>query len=110
MKKPKIFLYILYLLFIGLSIAFILYTDRLFDELGIQKTLRFLKNWAVFGLALFLISILVENLSLRNRRKEISRLKKENEALKAKIYDLEEKDRKVDQSIKAFEGSLKPKD
>lgn len=86
-----------------------LYTDKLFDELGIQRTLNFFKNWAIFGLVLFLLELLVGSLSLHNRRKDINRLEKEIEALKAKIYDMEEKDRAVDQSIKAFEGSLKPK-
>lgn len=109
MKRSKIFLYVIYLLFIGLSFVFIFFTNRMFDEWGIQKTLNFLKYWAMFGLGLFLLEILVENIALGRRKNKISRLEKENESLKAKIYDLEEKDRAVDQSIKAFEGSLKPK-
>lgn len=109
MKKPRLFLYVVYLLFISLSFAFILFTDELFDEFGIQKTLNFLRGWSIFGLCLFLFSILAGNYMLRRSRKISEKLEKENEHLKAKIYDMEEKNREVDNSLKSFENSLNPK-
>lgn len=109
MKNPKTFFYLIYFLFIGISLVFIFFTDAIFEQIGIQKTLNFLKYWALFGLALFLVEILNSNLALKSKRKEISRLKKDNESLKARIYDIEEKDREVDQSLKSFGDSLKSK-
>lgn len=107
MKKPKAFLYVLYLLFIGISLVFIFFTEKIFDQVGIQKTLHFLQYWAIFGLALFLFEIIYSNMSLQNRKRENNKLRKENESLKATIYDLEAKDREVDQSMKSFGDSLK---
>lgn len=109
MKKPKAFLYIIYLLFIGLSLVFIFFTDSIFDQFGIQKTLNFLQYWAIFGIVLFLFEIIYSNMSLRNKRSENNRLRKENESLKARIYDIEAKDREVDESMKSFGNSLKTK-
>lgn len=109
MKKPKAFLYIIYLLFIGLSLVFIFFTDSIFDQFGIQKTLNFLQYWAIFGIVLFLFEIIYSNMSLQSRRSENNRLKKENESLKARIYDIEAKDREVDESMKSFGNSLKTK-
>lgn len=107
MKNSKSLLFIIYLLFIGISLIFIFFTDAIFDQIGIQKTLDFLKYWAVFGLILFLFQILISNFSLQNRRKEIDKLQKENNSLKAKIYDIENRDRDLDKSLKSFGNSLK---
>lgn len=109
MKKPKAFLYIIYLLFIGISLLFIFFTDAIFDQVGIQKTLDFLQYWAIFGLVLFLFEIIYSNMSLQNRKSENNRLRKENESLKARIYDIEARDREVDESMKSFGNSLKTK-
>lgn len=109
MKNPKSLLFIIYLLFIGISLIFIFFTDAIFDQIGIQKTLNFLKYWAIFGLILFFLEILISNFALKRRRKEIDKLQKENNSLKAKIYDMENSERDVDKSLKSFGNSLKPK-
>ena len=110
MIMTKKILYISYIIYIIVSFGFILFTDSLFDQVGIQNTIDFLKYWSAFGLFLFLIEIVSENVFLKKRQNEIKRLKKENETLKAKIYDIEEKDREIDSSINAFEKSLKSKE
>ncbi len=109
MKNPKALFYLVYFLFIGISLVFVFFTDAIFEQIGIQKTLNFLRYWAIFGLALFLLEILNSRLALKRKRKEIARLQKDNDSLKAKIYDMEEKDREVDQSLKSFGNSLKSK-
>ena len=109
MKNPKAFFYLIYFLFIGISLVFVFFTDAIFNQMGIQKTLNFLRYWAVFGLALFLIEILNSNLALKRKRKEIARLNNDNASLKAKIYDMDEREKEVDQSLKSFGSTLKSK-
>lgn len=109
MKNPKAIFYLIYSLFIGISLIFIFFTDAIFEQMGIQSTLNFLRYWAIFGLVLFAIEILNSNLALKSKRKQIGRLQKDNESLKAKIYDIEERDREVDKSLKSFGNSLKSK-
>ncbi len=109
MKNPKAFFYLVYFLFIGISLVFVFFTEAIFNQMGIQKTLNFLRYWAVFGLALFLIEILNSNLALKRKRKEIARLNNDNASLKAKIYDMDEREKEVDQSLKSFGSTLKSK-
>lgn len=109
MKNPKAFFYLIYFLFIGISLVFIFFTDAIFEQMGIQRTLNFLKYWAIFGIILFLVEILSSNLALKRKRKEIAKVQNDNASLKAKIYDMEEKEREVDQSLKSFGNSLKSK-
>src|SRR5690606_25023029 len=107
MKNPKAFFYLVYFLFIGISLVFVFFIEAIFNQMGIQKTLNFLRYWAVFGLALFLIEILNSNLALKRKRKEIARLNNDNASLKAKIYDMDEREKEVEQSLKSFGSTLK---
>ena len=108
MKSVKTFFYVICLLYIGASFVFIFFHDQIFDLFD-RSVLSFLKIWMVVGLALFLLEILWENLTLSSRKREANKLKKDIESLKAKIYDMEEKEREHDKALKSFENSLKPK-
>ncbi len=108
MKSAKTFFYVICLLYIATSFVFIFFHDRIFDLFD-RSTLNFLKIWAVVGLVIFLLEIIWESLTLSNRRREANKLRKEIESLKAKIYDMEEKEREDEKAMKSFESSLKPK-
>lgn len=109
MKSAKTVFYVICLLYIGASFIFIFFHDKIFDLFD-RRTLNFLKIWMIAGLVIFLLEIIWENLALSSRRREANRLKKEIETLKAKIYDMEEKERGNDKALKSFESSLKPKE
>lgn len=108
MKNAKTFFYIICLLYIAASFVFIFFHERIFDLFD-RSTLDFLKIWAVAGLVIFLLEIVWGNVTLSNRKREANKLKKDIESLKAKIYDMEEKERGNEKALKAFENSLKPK-
>lgn len=108
MKSVKTFFYVICLLYIATSFVFIFFHERVFDLFD-RSTLNFLKIWAVAGLVIFLLEIIWGSLTLGNRKREANKLKKDIESLKAKIYDMEEKDRENEKALKAFENSLKPK-
>lgn len=108
MKSVKTFFYVFCLLYIATSVAFAFFHESIFDLFD-RSTLNFLKIWAVCGLAIFLVEIFWGSLTLNSRKREANKLRKDIESLKAKIYDLEEKEREHEKALKSFENSLKPK-
>ena len=109
MKSAKTFFYIISLLYIATSFVFVFLHERILDLFD-QRVLNFLKIWIVVGLAFFLMEIIWEKLSLNSRRREANRLQKEIASLKAKMYDMEEKERENEKALKSFESSLKSKE
>lgn len=107
MKKFKIVIYTIFFLFLVASVLFALFTERMFDQFGMLKFLRFLEIWAWVGMGLFVLEWIVENLHVKRLKGKNSKLEREKETLKVRLFDLEEEKR--GKSLKNVDDSLKKK-
>jgi len=82
-----------------------LYLEKHVFEL--LKYLDYLGYGAILGLLLFLGYLLLNYLNIRGLKKEIATGEQDKTALKAKIYDQQEEEKRVDKSLKDFGDSLK---
>lgn len=105
MKKFKIAFYIICFLFLAISVLFALFTERMFDQFGMLKFLRFLEIWAWIGMGLFALEWIIENLNSKKLKNRIFKLEKEKEMLKVRLFDMEEEKRKSDQALKPRDPS-----
>jgi hypothetical protein len=64
----------------------------------------------IAALLLLLIHFLISYFSINARDRRIRRLEKEKNEIKAKFYDMQEEEEKIDKSMKSFGESLPKKD
>ncbi len=94
MKRSKFIFYIIFLAFHLFLFIFTLVVENNqndFDFLfGLQSKIPMFKYVALFGLVLFLTDFILANVSILRHKKEVHRLMEEQNALKAKMYDMQE--------------------
>ena len=99
MKKPKLIFYLIFGLFHLLTFLSTLYLDTQSENLGflfkIQKYIPMMKYWALLGLVLIIIDMVMASISQRTHNKSLEVLQKENNTLKAKMFDLQEAGRET---------------
>ena len=110
MKRFKTIFYILYFLFLVVSVFLIFYYDFIRVRFTTQSYVNFLQFWALLGLVIFLTEWIVENIHIKRLKGRISKLEKDNLNLKAKLFDQEEEKREIDRSIHSFDESIKKKE
>lgn len=109
MRKFKVVLYSIYFLFLVASLLFALFTEKMFDQFGMLKFLRFLETWAVIGMVLFALEWVIENLHIKRLKSRNIKLEKEKEALKVRLFDMEEEKREKNKSLKTSGDTLEKK-
>ncbi len=87
MKALKNFIYILYALFIVLSILLIFFDEAILGLFNVANDPEFWKGWLILALLLFILDIIVENIHLAARQREMARLQRELDKVKARYYD-----------------------
>ncbi len=87
MKALKNFTYILYALFIVLSILLIFFDEAILGLFNVANDPEFWKGWLILALLLFVFDIIVENIHLAARQREMARLQRELDKVKARYYD-----------------------
>jgi hypothetical protein len=94
MKNSKYIFHILFVLFHILLVIVALYVDSQRDNfsflLKLQKYIPSMKYMAFFGLILLGVNYLLILVDRRSHNQEAESLKKENNVLKAKMFDLQE--------------------
>lgn len=94
MKKPKLIFYLIFGIFHLFTFLSTLYLDTQSENLGflfkIQKYIPLMKYWALLGLVLIIIDMVMASFSQRTHQKDLEALEKENNTLKAKMFDLQE--------------------
>lgn len=110
MKRFKTIFYVVYFLFLLVTLGFVFYLDTMFDRFGMMNFLDFLQYWAFFGILLYIGEWTLENVHIRRLKTRIRRLEKDNLNLKAKLFDEEEEKKGIDRSLKSFEDSIDKKD
>ena len=99
MKKPKLIFYLIFGLFHLLTFLATLYLDTQSENLGflfkIQKYIPLMKYWALVGLVLIIIDMVIASFSQRTHQRGLEALEKENNTLKAKMFDLQEAGRET---------------
>ncbi|SDK72970.1 hypothetical protein SAMN05421823_103398 [Catalinimonas alkaloidigena] len=87
MKSFKNFLYLVFALYLVLSILLILYSDSILGSLNIVNDVGFWSGWLMGGLLLFIVEVLVENAHVSQLQRQVARLQREVNEVKARYYD-----------------------
>ena len=108
MKQFKTVFYIIYFIFFAATFFFALNQDYMF-EVGISRIFGILRIWAIVGAILLAAEWITVNIHIRQLKKKVRTLEKENLSLKAKMFDHEEEKKDIDRSMKSFGDSLEKK-
>ena len=108
MKKIKLILYILIAIYLAITVLLVINQDMVLDRfnIGIIQTINYLTTWLAFGMVLFLLEVIVENIHITRLKRKLSRIEKDNLNLKAKLFDQEEEKKEFDRNIQSFEDSI----
>ncbi len=120
MKKIRIVLVALSAVYVLLTIIFLLNDDSLFNNFNLLKLIDYLQAWIIVGLVLLVGVIVAGSLYIRNLKKENRQLEKDYNAVKARLYDIEEErkteitrrqteEEETERKLNAFNQSLKDK-
>jgi len=92
-QRRRIFFAIfgLYQLLIFLFVIYVESRKDLSDLLSLYNQVKLFKYGALLGVVLFLIDVIWHFLETRNANREHETLRHENNTLKAKVYDLQQK-------------------
>lgn len=108
MKSFKIVVFILLVAFHLTMVIMIINLDQTYS--WVLNNQGIVMYSAVAALLLLLIYFLINYFSISARDRRIRRLEKEKNEIKAKFYDIQEEEEKIDKSMKSFGESLPKKD
>ncbi|QDH79060.1 hypothetical protein FKX85_08415 [Echinicola soli] len=92
MKKVSSVFQLLVALFFGVALVFFLVFDSIKNGFGIQElTAGKVVIWLLAGFVLYLITWLLVSMYASSMGKKIKRMETENDKLKARLYDHEQK-------------------
>jgi hypothetical protein len=115
MKKFKKVFYPLYFVFLAVQVFMLIYVTYYPDQMfgfylrNINRIIGMLQSYLIFGFLVLVIEWVSENLHIKILKNKIKDLENENNALKARYYDEEEKKKQIDSSLQAFGESLERK-
>lgn len=121
MKKLRIVLIVLSAIYVVLTIAFMLNDESLFNRFNLLNLINYLQVWIIVGLVLLIGVIMSGTLYIRSLIARNKKLEKEFNAVKARLYDIEEErktgiarskaeEEETEQKLEAFNQSLKNQD
>ena len=90
MNQKRLFLYLGFAVYQVSAFVFTIMVDGHLDLLGLLKFIPWFKFISFLGLILFITDVVWFWLDKRANKKRQAELEKENNALKAKIYDFQE--------------------
>jgi hypothetical protein len=109
MKKPKSILFLVYLLFHVLLLVISIYVNFRSEDfeflLWLRSKMGLMVYGSALGLVLFFINLIFSGLEARNHAKDKEVLEQEVNALKAKMFDLQEATSAVRHESKVVENS-----
>ena len=113
MKPLRLALFIILLIFHAVLVILSLnFSETIAD--GIVRNPSAFRFLAFFGLAVFLVTFAFAWFDRRTARKRIEKLEAEKNAIKAEVFDREqraqEREREVEREIQSFQASLPPRE
>ena len=110
MKNIRTILVVAGLLYTIITIILMMNEDALYNEINWIDLMSYYKYWMILGLVLLVSIIIVGSLKIRQQQKQYSQLEQEHAAVKAHLYDVEQKriaeDEEAGKRIEAFRNSL----
>jgi hypothetical protein len=101
MNRKRLLLYLIFAVYQTLSFIFTIMVDGHLDLLGLLKYIPAFKFIAVIGVILIIVDFSWYWIDQRANRKKLEEQEKENNILKAKIYDYQEAEKKTDPTKQA---------
>ena len=113
MKPLRLALFIILLIFHAVLVILSLnFSETIAD--GIVRNPSAFRFLAFFGLAVFLVTFAFAWFDRRTARKRVEKLEAEKNAIKAEVFDREqraqEREREVEREIQSFQASLPPRE
>ncbi|MDJ1502263.1 hypothetical protein [Xanthocytophaga agilis] len=87
MKSFKPFLYVIYTLLFLCTLLMAYLNDSIVATFTIEKVNQFWIYWAILGFVLLMLESVFENIHISSVRRKHEKLNRENNELKAKLYD-----------------------
>ena len=105
-------------LYVLLTIIFLLNDESLFNSFNLLKLIDYLQAWIIVGLVLLIGVIIAGTLYIQQLKKQHRQLEKDYNAVKARLYDIEEErkseivrqqteEEETERKLEAFNQSLK---
>lgn len=110
MKNIRTILVVAGLLYTVITIIMMVNEESLYNNLNLLSLLDYFKYWMILGLLLLVGLIVFGTLHIRSLQQRYAKLDQEHAAVKAHLYDIEQRKMKEDEEagrrIQAFRQSL----
>jgi hypothetical protein len=100
MNRKRLVLYLIFAVYQVIAFIFTIMVDGHIDLLGLLRFIPWFKYMSFFGVALILTDFVWYWLDHRATKKKEDELQRENNVLKAKVYDYQEATKNADPSKK----------
>ena len=121
MKKIRTTLIVISIIYVVLTIFFLLNDETLFNTFNLIKLIDYLQLWILVGLVLLVGVIIAGSLYIGSLKRQNKKLEGDYNAIKARLYDIEEErkleiehrrreEEETEQKLDAFNKSLRNKD
>ena len=121
MKKIRTTLIVISIIYVVLTIFFLLNDETLFNTFNLIKLIDYLQLWILVGLVLLVGVIIAGSLYIGSLNRQNKKLEGDYNAIKARLYDIEEErkleienrrreEEETEQKLDAFNRSLRNKD
>lgn len=121
MKKLRTALIVLSAIYIVLTIIFLLNNESLLNRFNLLNLIDYLQAWIIAGLVLLAAVIIVGSLYIRSLNSRYTKLEKEHNTVKGRVYEIEQErkaeierqraeEEETEQKLEAFNRSIRDKD
>ncbi len=88
MKKFRIVLYVIFLIFMAITIYMGLNIDKMISRFGLLSFFRFFQNWLTYGNLFFIVLLVTENFHIWFLKRRVRYAENERDDLIIRVNDL----------------------
>ncbi len=88
MKKFRIVLYVIFLVFMAITIYLGLNVDKMISRFGLLSFFRFFQNWLTYGNLYFIVLLVTENFHIWFLKRRVKYAENERDDLIIRVNDL----------------------
>ncbi len=88
MKKTRIVLYVLFLIYVGCTIYMGVNVDKMVKQFGLMKFFSFFRQWFIYGNLFFIVLLITENVHIWILKQRKNYLEDERRDLIIRVNDL----------------------
>jgi hypothetical protein len=88
MKKVRVVLYIVFLVFVAITIFMGLNIDKMIGQFGLLSFLRFFQGWLTYGNLFFIVLLITENIYIWFLKRAARYAEEERDDLIIRVNDL----------------------